>query len=72
MKIGWAGNAAYPVKALREVLEPACNGSFDLALADGSMAHSAMNRFYNGIDVLAVTSKPAGVDPWRSLPRITT
>ena len=60
LTIGWAGNGNDEVKGLNDILKPACNGHFNLALASGGLSHTEMNDFYNRLDVLAVTSRHEG------------
>ena len=60
MTIGWAGNQRDPVKGFYEILEPACRGRFNLVAAGGDLPHGKMNKFYNGLDVIAVTSRHEG------------
>lgn len=60
LRIGWAGNAKDPVKGLRDILEPACEGRFDFRLAEGARPHADMAAFYQGIDVLALASRNEG------------
>lgn len=60
MKIGWAGNINDEVKGYYDVLQPACNGFFNLETASGNIPHKKMNDFYNSIDVIAITSRHEG------------
>ena len=60
--IGWAGDIQDPVKQFHEILEPACLDRFQLLTAPGGLSHREMNRFYNRVDVFAVSSKHEG-DP---------
>jgi len=60
IKIGWAGNIDDPVKGMDDILRPACEGQFKLAIAPGNLTHNEMNKFYNELDVLAVASKHEG------------
>lgn len=58
--IGWAGDSRDRIKGVRDILEPACAGHFPLRLATGGLSHSQMNRFYNQLDIYAITSKHEG------------
>lgn len=60
MTIGWAGNIDDPVKGIKEILQPACQGRFKLLLASGDISGQKMNDFYNRLDVFAVASKNEG------------
>jgi hypothetical protein len=62
MTIGWAGNIGDAVKRFRELLEPACRNRFQLITAPGDLSHRQMNRFYNRVDVFALSSRHEG-DP---------
>jgi hypothetical protein len=58
--VGWAGNASDAVKETASVLQPACEGAFDLRMAGGKVPAAHMNTFYNSLDVIAVTSRHEG------------
>ena len=60
LSIGWAGNVRDDVKEVDSILRPACAGTFTLHLASGEVPKSRMNAFYNGCDVIAVTSRHEG------------
>ncbi len=59
LKVGAAGRASDAVKGFQDVLAPVVAGH-DFTLADGSLAHEAMNAFYNRLDVLVITSEHEG------------
>jgi glycosyltransferase involved in cell wall biosynthesis len=58
--IGWAGNAADPLKGFADILEPACADRFSHRQAAGNLSHDQMNQFYNGLDAFAVASRHEG------------
>lgn len=58
--IGWAGNIKDSLKGYADILEPACSGRFRLLAASGKISHNRMNRFYNQVDVFAVSSRHEG------------
>ncbi len=60
LRVGWAGNRGDACKGLDDVLVPACTGRFDLQIAGGDVAPSAMADFYRGLDVLCVASSAEG------------
>jgi len=60
LTVGWAGNAADSVKQIETILRPACGSDIDLRLAAGNVPRNRMNDFYNGCDVIAVTSRHEG------------
>jgi len=60
LKVGWAGNINDPVKRVRDLLIPACEGVNDLRIANGSLSYRQMNAFYNDIDVFLISSKHEG------------
>jgi len=60
LTIGWAGNIQDDLKGYSEVLEPACSDRFRLLTASGTIPHDRMNKFYNELDVFAVTSRHEG------------
>jgi glycosyltransferase involved in cell wall biosynthesis len=60
MTVGWAGNINDPVKGIHEIVKPACDGMFKLAVAPGGLSHSEMNHFYNQLDVIVVASQHEG------------
>lgn len=61
LKIGWAGNIKDSVKGFNEFIKPACERSqIYLVSAPGDLSHQQMNKFYNSIDVFAVSSKNEG------------
>jgi Glycosyl transferases group 1/Polysaccharide deacetylase len=60
IRIGWAGNISDSVKGFYDILQPACDGRFNLFTAPGNLPHRKMNAFYNALDILAVASKHEG------------
>jgi glycosyltransferase involved in cell wall biosynthesis/predicted O-methyltransferase YrrM len=60
LRIGWAGNRNDPCKGLRDILEPAAGGDFELLIAGGDLDATAMGRFYQSIDVLCIASTAEG------------
>ena len=60
LRVGWSGNRNDACKGLADVLQPACAGRFDLRIAGGDIAPSAMADFYRSIDVLCVASSAEG------------
>ncbi|HNS70999.1 MAG TPA: glycosyltransferase [Verrucomicrobiota bacterium] len=60
MTVGWAGNIEDPVKGIRSIVKPACEGRFELRVAPGGLSHKEMNDFYNQLDVIVVASKHEG------------
>ena len=71
LTIGWAGNPQDPAKCLKEVLHPACEQRFCFVTAAGNVPHNKMNRFYNNIDVIAVSSRHEG-DPYPLIEAMAT
>lgn len=61
IRVGWAGNPTDPVKRFA-LIEQACLGRFDLAVAGGTLRLEDMNEFYNRIDVFILASLHEG-DP---------
>jgi 2-polyprenyl-3-methyl-5-hydroxy-6-metoxy-1,4-benzoquinol methylase len=60
LRVGWAGNRNDACKGLTDILEPACQGRFDLAIAGGEHGPDAMASFYQELDVLCVASTAEG------------
>jgi glycosyltransferase involved in cell wall biosynthesis len=60
LRIGWAGNLNDRVKGVREILEPACKGRFELVLAPGEVPPQKMKSFYNSVDICAISSLHEG------------
>lgn len=55
LKIGWVGNPDDLSKGLRDILMPASSG-FDFRFTDGKLSRYQLVKFYNDIDVLAISS----------------
>jgi len=60
LTIGWSGNANVELKGLQSILEPACEGRFNLKVAPGNLSYEQMNEFYNSVDVFAIASRHEG------------
>lgn len=60
IQYGWAGNVEDPQKGVRDILVPACDGHFELALAKGDIPLAKMGDFYNSIDVICIASIAEG------------
>lgn len=58
LRVGWAGKPG-KIKRL-EMLQEACDGVCELAIADGINTTAAMVDFYNSVDVIACTSMAEG------------
>ena len=60
LRIGWAGNQDDPCKGLRDILEPAADDRYEIAIAGGDVDPARMGEFYNSIDVLCIASSAEG------------
>ena len=43
-----------------DLIKPICEGLYEVQIAPGNLVHSGMNDFYNGLDVLIISSKHEG------------
>jgi glycosyltransferase involved in cell wall biosynthesis len=57
LRIGWAGNPSDPTKGLRDILEPACTGRFELEASNGKRTQRELARLYRRADVIAIASE---------------
>ena len=57
---GWAGRIQDDSKGVKDILLPAVEGHFELQIADGTLSHEDMVKFYAGLDVFCVASVAEG------------
>lgn len=60
LTLGWAGKIRDPKKRVHEILLPACGESFKLEMAQGDLTPEELLSFYNGLDVICVSSTEEG------------
>ncbi len=60
LRIGWAGNVEDRQKGVADILLPASDGLFEIALAGGELPGERMGGFYNSLDVFCVASVAEG------------
>jgi glycosyltransferase involved in cell wall biosynthesis/SAM-dependent methyltransferase len=60
LRIGWAGNPSDAIKGLHDVLMPAVEGLYDFRFTNGNLSRDEMVRFYNEVDVIAISSYSEG------------
>lgn len=60
LRVAWAGNPKDATKGLRDVLEPACAGRYELLASSGSLSQRELVRLYQQADVVALASLAEG------------
>jgi len=60
VRFGWAGNSRDAGKGLHDILMPACDGRFEMHVADGGFPFEEMGDFYNSLDVYCIASDAEG------------
>ena len=59
LKLGFVGNIRSPRKGVQDILVPAAR-EYDLRMATGNLSLTELVEFYNGIDVICVSSSVEG------------